>query len=29
MPMEERQILWRNRLGEWDRKGLEERCVGW
>jgi hypothetical protein len=35
MPMEERhrvrlgQILWRSRLGEWDRKGLEERCVGW
>ena len=23
------QILWRSRLGEWDRKGIEERCVGW
>lgn len=23
------QILWRSRLREWDRKGLEERCEGW
>ena len=23
------QILWRSRLREWDRKGIEERCEGW
>ena len=23
------QILWRSRLNEWERKGIEERCEGW
>ena len=23
------QILWRSRLNEWDRRGLEDRCEGW
>lgn len=23
------QILWRSRLSEWERKGIEERCEGW
>lgn len=23
------QILWRIRLSEWDRQGIEERCEGW
>lgn len=23
------QILWRSRLNEWDRKGIEDRCEGW
>lgn len=33
--MEERQrmrlgqILWRSRLGRWEREGIEERCEGW
>jgi len=22
------QILWRSRLNEWERKGIEERCEG-